>query len=125
MSFLHTKRTIAPDSVSNQFTVYAIVICVLIEIVTRISETEFEKICRGIYDDRDSICKHNPIGTPEETLLWMLLSCLVSYLSVSEIETPCFTGIPTAETYRQAILFVLKDRMTENFDAEKYLDLLK
>lgn len=104
---------------------YANLICVLIERVSKISETEFEKICRGIYEDRDSICKHNPIGTREETLLWMLLSCLVSYLSVSEIETPCFNGIPTAETYRQAILFVLKDRKTEDFDAEKYLDLLK
>jgi hypothetical protein len=93
--------------------------------VTGISQKEFEKICRGIYDDRESISKHNPIGTQEETLLWMLLSCLVSYLSISEIETPCFTGIPTAETYRQAILFVLKDRMLDEFDAEKYLDLLK
>lgn len=65
------------------------------------------------------------IGSEEETLLWMLLSCLLSYLSVSDLETPCFTGIPTAETYRQAILFVLKDRKTEDFDAEKYLDLLK
>lgn len=93
--------------------------------VSKISEEEFEKICSGIYDDRDSICKHNPIGTREETLLWMLLSCLISYLSISEIETPCFTGIPTAETYRQAILFVLKDRKVKDFDAEKYLDLLK
>jgi hypothetical protein len=55
----------------------------------------------------------------------MLLSCLLSYLSVPEIETPCFTGMPTAETYRQAILFVLRDRKTGDFDAEKYLDLLK
>jgi hypothetical protein len=93
--------------------------------VSKIGEKEFEKICRGILDDRDSICKHNPIGTSEETLLWMLLSCLESYLSVPEIETPCFAGKPTAETYRQAILFVLRDRTIENFDAEKYLDLLK
>jgi hypothetical protein len=93
--------------------------------VSRISEKEFARICGGIDEDRASICKHNPIGTGEETLLWMLLSCLVSYLSVPEIETPCFTGIPTAETYRQAILFVLKDRKTEDFNAEKYLDLLK
>lgn len=93
--------------------------------MSKISEKEFEKICTGIFTDRESICKHNPIGTPEEILLWMLLNCLVSFLSVSEIETPCFTGKPTAETYRQAILFVLKDRKTENFSAEKYLDLLK
>jgi len=93
--------------------------------VSLISEKQFARICDGIYEDRASIYKHNPIGTREETLLWMLLSCLLSYLSVSEIETPCFTGMPTAETYRQAILFVLKDRKAENFDAEKYLDLLK
>ena len=90
--------------------------------MSRISEKEFEKICRGILDDRETICKHNPIGSAEETLLWMLLNCLVSYLSVPEIETPCFTGKPNAETYRQAILFVLKDRKLEDFDAEKYLD---
>lgn len=57
-------------------------------------------------------------------MLWMLLGILISYLSLSEIETPCFTGLPTAETYRQAILFVLKDRKTEDFETEKYLDKL-
>jgi hypothetical protein len=93
--------------------------------VSKISEKEFARICDGIREDGESIYKHNPIGTREETLLWMLLSCLLSYMSVSEIETPCFNGIPTAETYRQAILFVLKDRKAEDFDAEKYLDLLK
>jgi hypothetical protein len=92
--------------------------------MTKISETEFARICDGIYEDRESIHRHNPIGTRDETLLWMLLSVLVSYLSLSEIETPCFNGKPTAETYRQAILFVLRDRKTEDFDAEKYLSQL-
>ena len=90
--------------------------------MNKISEREFSRICRGIFEDRETIVKHNPLGTREEILLWMLLSILISYLSLSEIETPCFTGKPTAETYRQAILFVLKDRKTEDFDAEKYLD---
>ena len=90
----------------------------------KISELEFSRICRGIYEDREAIIKHNPIGTHEETLLWMLLSILISYLSLSEIETPCFTGMPTARTYRQAILFILKDRKTEEFDVEKYLEEL-
>jgi hypothetical protein len=94
--------------------------------MTRISEAEFSRICRGIFEDRAIIIKHNPIGTRAETLLWMLLSILISYLSISEIETPCFTGMPTVETYRQAILFILKDRKTEEFDAERYLnDLIK
>jgi len=92
--------------------------------MNKISEQEFSRICQGIYQDRETICKHNPVGTREETLLWMLLSCLISYLSLSETETPCFTGMPTAEIYRSAILFVLKNRKVENFDAETYLDTL-
>lgn len=92
--------------------------------MSKIAEKEFARICRGIYEDREIICKHNPIGTREEILLWMLLSCLISYLSLSEMETPCFTGKPTAETYRTAVLFVLKDRIMKDFDAEKYLDEL-
>lgn len=89
--------------------------------MTRISEAEFARICGGIRADREGIFRHNPIGTSEETLLWMLLSALVIYLSLTEIETPCFTGIPDAKTYREAILFVLNDRMNRKFDAEKYL----
>ena len=92
--------------------------------MARISEAEFARIVAGISADRESIIKHNPIGTAEETLLWMLLSCLVSFLSLSEIETPCFTGRPNAGTYRDAILFILRDKKTEDFDAEKYLNTL-
>lgn len=90
--------------------------------MAKISEAEFSHICRSVFEDREIIIKHNPIGTREETLLWMILSILISYLSLSEIETPCFTGMPTAETYRQAILFILRDRKLEEFDAERYLD---
>jgi hypothetical protein len=93
--------------------------------MTRLTEAEFARICGGIYEDRESIIKHNPVGTREEILLWMLLGCLVSYLSLAEIETPCFTGRPDAATYRQAVLFILKDRKAEDFDVEKYLENLK
>ncbi len=92
--------------------------------MTKISQREFARICREIYEDRDIICRHNPIGTGEETLLWMLLGCLISYLNLAEIETPCFAGKPMAETYRDAILFVLKNRTTEAFGAETYLEKL-
>jgi hypothetical protein len=92
--------------------------------MTRITEAELSRIVNGICEDRESIIKHNPIGPPEEILLWMLLSCLVSFLNLTEIETPCFTGTPTAATYRDAILFILRDRKTENFAVEEYLDIL-
>ncbi len=92
--------------------------------MTKISENEFAKICCGIYEDREIIYKHNPIGTQEETLLWMLMSCLHSYLSLTELETPCFNGKPDADTYRDAVLFILKDKKKEVFDAEIYLNKL-
>lgn len=92
--------------------------------MTKISEAEFARICEGIYEDRDTIYEHNPIGTREEVLLWMLLSCLNSYLSLTELETPCFTGVPNEGIYRDAILFVLRERRADDFDARAYLDKL-
>jgi hypothetical protein len=91
--------------------------------MTRITEAEFARIVNGLSEDRESIIKHNPIGTDEEILLWMLLSCLISYLNLSDIETPCFNGKPDAQTYRDAIIFVLKDRRLDDFEASTYLNL--
>jgi len=92
--------------------------------MTKISEAEFARICDGIIEDRESIIEHNPIGTREEILLWMLLNCLTSYLNLTDIETPCFNGKPDATTYRDAVIFVLKERRAKDFDIDKYLDVL-
>jgi hypothetical protein len=89
--------------------------------VTTISELEFERLVDGIVEDREVIIRHNPIGSGDETLLWMLMSCLVSYLSLDDDETPCVTGRPDAETYRKAIRFILRGRVGDDFDAEPYL----
>jgi hypothetical protein len=93
--------------------------------VSQISKREFETIYFGILDDREAIIRHNPLGTREEILLWMLLSCLVSYLSLSEIESPCFTGKPDATTYRDAISYILRGRTSEPFELTVYLDRFK
>jgi hypothetical protein len=87
----------------------------------KISEAEFRRIIEGIFEERETIYRHNPIGSEEEALLWMLMSVLISYLSLSEQETPCFPGAPTAETYREAILFILRGRAAD-FEPEIYLD---
>ena len=87
----------------------------------RISEAEFSRIVDGIAEDREVILKHNPIGTSSETLLWMLMSCLVSYLSLEDAETPCFTGRPDAETYREAVRFIIRSSAPGDFDPEPYL----
>jgi hypothetical protein len=90
--------------------------------VTKISETEFARLCSDIAADRVSIVKHNPIGTSDEVLLWMLMSVLVSYLSLEELETPCFNGKPSAETYRDAIASVLKGRKTTDFNEHTHIN---
>jgi hypothetical protein len=97
---------------------------VLMKSMAAISEPEFSRIVDGIRDDRELIVKHNPIGPEDEILLWMLLSCIVSYLSLEEQETPCFTGRPDADTYREAIRFVLRDRRDRPFNVDEYLDRL-
>lgn len=88
----------------------------------KISEKEFERICFGLREDRELIIKHNPIGTDDEILLWMLLSVLISYLSLTEMETPCFTGKIDENTYREAIRFILNERRENDFDPEAALD---
>jgi hypothetical protein len=92
--------------------------------MTRITEVELKKIVDGIVADRESIIQHNPIGRPDEVLLWMLLSSLVVYLNLNDLETPCFTGRPDAGVYRTAISFILKDRKAEVFDEGPLLDKL-
>ncbi len=90
----------------------------------KISESEFERICGGIAADRETIIKHNAFGSEAEILLWMLLNTLASYLSLEEIEMPCFTGVPDEQTYREAVLFVVRGRADESFDPTPYIDRL-
>jgi hypothetical protein len=92
--------------------------------MTTITEAEFSRIVAGIYDDRDLIIRHNPIGTDSDILLWMLLSCLVSYLNLTDSEVPCFPGGTNMSIYRDAILTILSDRRIDDFDPAPYLDKL-
>lgn len=94
------------------------------ELMSNISETELKRMIEGIREDRETIIKHNPIGSNDETLLWMLLGCLLSYLSITESETPCFPGRPDANAYREAVLFVLRGRYEGEADPAEFIDSL-
>ena len=78
----------------------------------------------GILEDSEQIIRHSPIGTDEEILLWMLLNSLVMYLSLSELETPCFNGRPDAAVYKDAIEYVVRDRKADEFDSAALIDNL-
>lgn len=90
--------------------------------MAKITEEEFAKLCADIERDRDVIIRHNQIGTDEEILLWMLLSVLHSYLSLTEQETPCFSGKPDSGVYRKSVSFVLKNKKADDFDEKVYMD---
>lgn len=89
--------------------------------MAKITEMEFVKIVDGIVEDRESIIRHNPIGSEEEILLWMLMSCLINFLGLTDKQIPCFPGRPTAETYRQAIGHIMSESCDEKFDLEVQL----
>lgn len=93
--------------------------------MAKITEKEFVKIVDGIVEDKSSIIKHNPIGSDEEILLWMLMSCLINFLGLTDQQIPCFPGTPTAETYRQAIVYIISESCDEKFDVASHLENLK
>ena len=87
-----------------------------------ITEREFQALCDSVLAEREAILRHNPMGTPEETLLWMLLGVLISYLSLDASETPCFPGRTGSGAFRSAILQIVAQKRTEDFDARPYLE---
>jgi hypothetical protein len=38
------------------------------------------------------------------------------------METPCFTGRPDEDTYKEAIIFILRGRTDGDFDPDPYIE---
>lgn len=89
--------------------------------MTTIYESDFKKLCDDIYADRSQIYAFNPNVSRREALLWMMLGCLVSLLSIPILEQPSVYGGSSADPYGDAILEVLKTHTESNFDPGEYL----
>lgn len=93
--------------------------------MSTISEAEFKRLCEDIYADRFLIYTYHPnAGSRREALLWMMLGCLVSLLSVPLLEQPSVYGGASADPYGEAVMEVLNGRMEPRFDPQAYLDEL-
>lgn len=92
--------------------------------MSTISEQEFKKLCDDAYADRFQIYAFNPNVSRREALLWMILGCLLTLLSVPILEQPSAYGGASDDPYGDAICEVLKDRMEPDFDPQTYLSEL-
>lgn len=90
--------------------------------MSTISEREFKKLCDDLYADRFLIYTYHPNASDRrEALLWMMLGCLVSLLSVPLLEQPSVYGGTGPDPYGDAVLEVLHGRMEPAFDPQPYL----
>lgn len=83
-----------------------------------ISEAEFIKLCDDIYADHQRIYQFNPSASKREALLWMLLGCLLSLLSVPAAEQSPAGGSSSLDSYDDAICEILRTRMQPSFDPQ-------
>lgn len=88
-----------------------------------ISEAEFRQLCADIYADRLQIYEFNPHASRRDALLWLLLGCLLSLLSVPDEEMPDATQ-GSSDPYGDAIREILRGRMQPPFAADEHMAAL-
>lgn len=92
--------------------------------VETISEDEFKRVCDEIYRDRFEIYGFRPEARPREAVLWMLLGCLISLLSVSHDELSSLAEASSKDMYADAIFKLLQTRAAPPFDARPLVEEL-
>jgi hypothetical protein len=89
-----------------------------------ISEGEFQRLCDELYKDRLEIYSFRPDTNRSEAILWMLLGCLISLLSVTDAELQALAGESTLNPYTDAICKLLQARAASPFDARPCIEEL-
>ena len=86
-----------------------------------ISEQEFIKLCDDIYADRHQLYEFNPSVARREAVLWMLLGCLLSLLSIPDAEQPGLFNGASSDPYADAISALLRNRTRPPFEPQAHL----
>jgi hypothetical protein len=89
-----------------------------------ISEVEFRGLCEEIYRDRFEIYDFNPGATRREAILWMLLGCLISLLSVGDDEVQSLADSSSRDPYADAVCKLLRERGAPPFAAQPLVEEL-
>lgn len=85
-----------------------------------ISEAELIRLCENLYTDRRQIYEFNPNAGQREAMLWMLLGCLLSLLSIPDNEQPSVNSSST-DPYGDAVREILRNRTQPSFDPQSHL----
>jgi hypothetical protein len=94
--------------------------------VETISEDEFRRLCEDIYRDRSTIYGFRPDARRGEALLWMLLGCLISLLSLSDAELQTLLADASgADPYNDAVCALLQARARPGFDCRPHVERLR
>ena len=92
--------------------------------VETISEGQFQRLCDEIYRDRLEIYGFRPGTGHREALLWMLLGCLISLLSVTDEELQLLVDASSQDPYRDAVRKLLQNRIEPPFETEPLIEEL-
>jgi hypothetical protein len=92
--------------------------------VETISEEEFGRLCDEVYRDRLEIYDFNPNVTKREAVLWMLLGCLISLLSVTDAELQSLLDSSGQDPYGESICTLLSARAAPPFDPQPFVEEL-
>lgn len=85
-----------------------------------ITEAEFVRLCEDLYTDRRQIYEFNPNAGRREAMLWMLLGCLISLLSIPDTQQPSVNSSST-DPYGDAVREILRHRTHPSFDPQSQL----
>lgn len=86
-----------------------------------ISEQEFIKLCDDVYADRHQIYEFNPNVTRREAVMWMLLGCLLSLLSIPVTEQSNLFDNASTDIYTDALRKILQQHSHPPFDPQPHL----
>lgn len=88
-----------------------------------ISRDDLKRLCDEIYRDRSEIYEFNPAATRRDALLWMLLGCLISLLSIPHEELEAATN-SSGRDYGDVVCKLLRERVAPPFDPYPYIEEL-
>jgi hypothetical protein len=94
------------------------------KVVETISESELRRVCDEIHRDRFQVYEFNPTASRRNAVLWMLLGCLISLLSIEDAELQALSPASSEDPYGEVVRRLLEMRAENGFDPRTIVEEL-